>query len=47
MMVHASMDVDVYYVSIHGWANNAHRTSSRLPSNFHHAISAPMPVPSR
>jgi hypothetical protein len=36
------MDVDVNDVSIHGWANNAHRTSSCLPS----AISAPMPVPS-
>ncbi len=46
-MVRTSMDVDVYNVSIHGWANNAHRTSSHLPSNFHHAISAPMPVPSR
>ncbi len=46
-MVHASMDVDVYDVSIHGWANNAHRSSSSLPSNFHNAISAPMPVPSR
>ncbi len=46
-MVRASMDVDVYDVSIHGWANNAHRSSSCLPSNFHHAKSAPMPVPSR
>jgi hypothetical protein len=47
MMVHASMDVDVYNVSTHGWANNAHRTPSHLPSNFHHATSAPMPVPTR
>jgi hypothetical protein len=47
MTVRTSMDVDVYNVSIHGWADNAHRTSSCLPSNFHHAISAPMPVPSR
>jgi hypothetical protein len=41
------MDVDVYNVSIHGWANNSHRTSSCLLLNFHHAISALMPVPSR
>jgi hypothetical protein len=40
-MVRTSMDVDVYDVSIHGWANNAHRTPSRLPSNLHYAISAP------
>jgi hypothetical protein len=46
MTVRTSMDVDVYDVSIHGGANNAHRTSSCLPSNFHHAISAQMPVPS-
>jgi hypothetical protein len=46
-MVRASMDVDVYNVSIHGWASNAHRIPSHLPSNFHHATSAPMPVPSR
>jgi hypothetical protein len=47
MMVRTSRDVDVYNVSIHVWANNAHRTPSHLPSNFHHATSAPMPVPSR
>jgi hypothetical protein len=42
------MDVDVYdHVSIHGWADNAHRTPSCLPSNYHHATSAQMPVPSR
>jgi hypothetical protein len=41
------MDVDVYNVSICGWANNAHRTPSHLSLNFHHATSAPMPVPSR
>jgi hypothetical protein len=46
-MVRASMDVDVYDVSIHGWANNAHKTPSHLPSSFHHATSAPMPAPSR
>ena len=34
MMVHTSMDVDVYNVSIHGWAGNAHRTPSHLHSNF-------------
>jgi hypothetical protein len=39
-MVCASMDVNVYDVSIHGWADNAHRTSSCLPSKFHRAISA-------
>jgi hypothetical protein len=46
-MVRASKDVDVYNVSIYSWTNNAHRTPSHLPSNFHHATSAPMPVPSR
>jgi hypothetical protein len=46
MMVHISMDVDVYDVTIHGWADNAHRTPSHLPSTFHHATSALMPVPS-
>jgi hypothetical protein len=45
-MVRASMDVDVYNVGIYGWADNAHRTPSHLPSNLHHATSAPMPVPS-
>jgi hypothetical protein len=45
-MVRTSMDVDVYDVGIHGWANNAHRTPSHLPSNFYHATSALMPVPS-
>jgi hypothetical protein len=41
------MDVNIHSVSIHCWANNAHRTPSHLPSNFHHAIPAPMLVPSR
>ncbi len=40
-MVSASMDVDVYNVSIHGWANNEYRTSNCLPSSFPHAIPAP------
>jgi hypothetical protein len=47
MMVHASKDVDVFNVSIYSWADNAHRTPSHLPSNFHHDTSAPMPVPNR
>ncbi len=46
-MVRISMDVDVYDVSIDGWANKSQRTPSHLPSNFHHATSAPMPAPSR
>ncbi len=45
MTVRVSMDGDIYNVSFHGWANNAHRIPSCLPSNFHHAISATMPVP--
>jgi hypothetical protein len=49
MMVHASMgvDVDVYNVSIHGWANNAYRTPSCLPLSVNHALPAQIPVPSR
>ncbi len=47
MTVCASMDVDICDVSIHGWADNAHRTPSHLPSNLHHAISALMSAPSR
>jgi hypothetical protein len=43
-MVRASMDVDVYNVSIHGWANNALRTPSSLPSNFHYAVPTPIPA---
>ncbi len=34
MMVRTSMDVDIYNVSIHGWANNEYRTTSCLPSIF-------------
>ena len=45
-MVHTSMDVDVYDVSIHGWANNEYRTTSSLPSDVHHAIPAPVSMPS-
>ncbi len=47
MTVHASMDVDIYDVSIHGWANNAYGTPSCLPLCVHHALPAPKPVPSR
>ncbi len=43
----ASMDVFIYDISIHGWANSAYRTPSCLPLSVHHAISAPMPLPSR
>jgi hypothetical protein len=45
-MVHASMDVDIYPVSIHGWANNEHMTPSCLPSSFPHTVPAPVPMPS-
>jgi hypothetical protein len=47
MMVRASMDVVIYGVSIHGWANNAYRTPSCLPLSVHHALPASIPVPSR
>jgi hypothetical protein len=40
------MGVDIHIVSIHGWADNAHGTPIHLPSNFYHAIPAPMLVPS-
>jgi hypothetical protein len=40
------MGVDVYNVSIHGWADNAYRTPSCLPLYVHHAVPAPIPVPS-
>jgi hypothetical protein len=46
MTVCASMDVDIYDVSIHGWTNNAYRTPSCSPLHVHHALSAPMLVPS-
>ncbi len=46
-MAHATMDVDIYNVSIHGWANNGFRTTNCLPSVLHHAISAQVPIPSR
>ncbi len=45
MMLCASMGVDVYNFSIHGWANNAYRTPSRLPLSVHHALPAQIPVP--
>jgi hypothetical protein len=47
MTVRASMDVVIYDINIHGWANSTYRTPSHLPLSVHHAISAPMPVPSR
>jgi hypothetical protein len=47
MTVCTSMDVDIYDISIHGWANNAYRTPSCLPLHVHHALPAPMLVPSR
>ncbi len=43
-MVHASMDVDIYNVSVHGWPNNEYGTPSCLPSTFYHAIPAQVPV---
>jgi hypothetical protein len=46
-MVRVSMGVDIHNVSIHGWADNAYRAPSHLPSNFYHAIPALMLVPSR
>jgi hypothetical protein len=45
-MVYASMDVDIYDGSIHGRANNTYSTPSCLPLHVHHALSAPMLVPS-
>jgi hypothetical protein len=47
MMVHTSMGVDVYNVTIHGWANNAYRTPSHLPLSVHHALPTQIPVPIR
>jgi hypothetical protein len=44
MMVRTSMDVDVYDVSIHGWANNEYKTSNSLPSSFPNAVPAPVPA---
>ncbi len=46
MMVHASMDVGIYNVSIHGWANNGFRTTNCLPAAFHDTISSEIPLPS-
>jgi hypothetical protein len=45
-MVHASMDVGIYNVSIHGWANIGFRTASGLPAVVLTTISAEIPVPS-
>jgi hypothetical protein len=45
-MVRTSMDVDIYDVSIHGWANNAFRIPSHVPLYVHHALPALMLVPS-
>jgi hypothetical protein len=46
MTVRVSVDVVIYDVSIHGWANNSYRTPSCLPLHVHHAPPAPMLVPS-
>jgi hypothetical protein len=46
MTVRTSMDVDIYDVSIHGWANNLYKTPNRLPLHVHHALPTPMLVPS-
>jgi hypothetical protein len=46
-MVRTSMDVDIYNVSIDGWANNEFRTTSCLPSAFHDIIPAQVPVSGR
>jgi hypothetical protein len=47
MMVHTSMDVDIYDVSIHDWAYNVYRIPSCLPSDVYPALSDQVPVPSR
>ena len=47
MIVRTSMDVDVYNVGIHGWANNRYRTTNCLPSVFHDTIPAQVPMQSR
>jgi hypothetical protein len=44
MTVRASMDVVIYDISIHGWANSAYRTPSHLPLSVHHALPALIPV---
>ncbi len=46
-MVCTSMDVDIYPVSIHGWANDEYRTPRCLPSSSPHAVPAPVRMPSR
>jgi hypothetical protein len=46
-MLHASMDMDIYNISVHGWANNEYMTTSCLPSAFHHAVPAQVPVSGR
>jgi hypothetical protein len=46
-MVHASMDVGIHYVSIHGWAKFRCRTTSCLPAAFSTAIHTKMSMPSR
>jgi hypothetical protein len=47
MTVRPSMDVDIYDISIHGWASNAYRTPSWLPLSIHYALPALIPVLSR
>ncbi len=42
-MVHTSMDVGMYNVSVHGWANIGFRTTCCLPAAFLTTISAEIP----
>jgi hypothetical protein len=46
MTVQASMDVGIPNVSIHGWANIRHRTTSGLPKTVPFTIPTPNPMPS-
>jgi hypothetical protein len=47
MMVRTSMDVDIYNVSIHDWANNRFRTTSGLPAAALTTVSTEIPMPGR
>jgi hypothetical protein len=46
MTVQASMDVGIPNVSIHGWANIRHRTTSGLPTAVPFTIPTPNPMTS-
>ncbi len=46
MTVQASMDVGIPNVSIHGWADIRHRTTSGLPKAIPFTIPIPNPMPS-